>query len=117
MIADDSESVRLVLRDILDVGGHEMVAEAKDGAEAVEKFKAIKPDVLLLDLAMPKKDGLTVLNEIRSSSPDAKIIVLTAVDSKKIIDECIEAGATSYISKPFNFDKVLQEIKSAKDKN
>ncbi|MFQ6025762.1 MAG: response regulator, partial [Nitrosopumilaceae archaeon] len=100
MIADDSDAIRLVLQDILAIGEHELVAEAKDGAETLEKFYDVKPDVLLLDLAMPKKDGLAVLKDIKATTPAAKIIVITAADSRKIINECLDAGATSYISKP-----------------
>ena len=117
MIADDSDAIRLVLHDILDIGEHELVAEAKDGTEVLKKFFDVKPDILLLDLAMPKKDGLTVLREIKGTNPGAKIIVITATDSRKMINECLEAGADSFITKPFDFDKVLQEITSVKNKN
>ena len=65
MIADDSESVRIMLKDIVSVDKHELVAEAGDGVETIEKFTASKPDVLLLDVVMPKKDGLTALKEIK----------------------------------------------------
>ena len=111
MIADDSSSIRLVLEDILAIGKHELVYQAKDGAEAVEKYNSLKPDVLLLDLTMPKKDGLTALKEIKETDPDAKIIMLSAADSKKMVDDCIEAGATSFIPKPFDFNVVLKTIK------
>jgi two-component system chemotaxis response regulator CheY len=112
MIADDSDSIRLVLRDIISIGQYELAGEAKDGKEAVEKFSAIKPDLLLLDLAMPKKDGLVVIKEVMASYPDAKIIVITATDNQKIINKCLEGGAASFITKPFNFDQVLAIIKS-----
>jgi len=112
MIADDSDSVRLVLKDILSIGKFELVGEAINGTEAVEKFNALKPDLLLLDLAMPKKDGLTVIKEIMATHPDAKIIVVTATDDQKIINECMQEGAIFHISKPFDFDKVITAIKS-----
>ena len=113
MIADDSDSVRLVLKDILSIGKFELAGEAINGTEAVEKFNELKPDLLLLDLAMPKKDGLTVIKEIKASHPDAKIIVVTATDDQKIISECMQEGAIFSISKPFDFDKVLAAIKSS----
>jgi len=112
MIADDSDSVRLVLKDILSIGKFELAGEAINGAQAVEKFNEIKPDLLLLDLAMPKKDGLTVIKEIKASHPDAKIIVITATDNQKLISECRQQGAKDCIIKPFDFQKVLQSIKS-----
>jgi two-component system chemotaxis response regulator CheY len=110
MVADDSDAIRLVLLDILGIGGHEIVAEAQNGTEAVEVFSQVKPDVLLLDLAMPKKDGLTVVKEIIGKHPNAKIILITASDNQNIINECLQNGAKSFISKPFDFDYVLKLI-------
>ena len=110
MIADDSSSIRLVLADILEIGKHELVSQVENGEEAVEKYGSVKPDVLLLDLTMPKKDGLTALKEIKRTHPDAKIIMLSAADSKSMVDDCLEAGATSFISKPFDFKMVLKTL-------
>ena len=110
LVADDSEAIRQVLQDILVIGKHELVGEAIDGNEAVEKFNEIQPDILLLDLAMPKKDGLTVVKEIIEFNPDARIILITASDNQFIITQCLEAGAIASISKPFDFDKVLKVI-------
>ncbi len=110
MIADDSDAIRLVLKDILSIGEHEIVSEAKDGEESVDFYRKQKPDLLLLDLAMPKKDGLTVVKEIMQIDPNAKIILITASDNQKIINQCLESGALSYISKPFDFNGVLKTI-------
>jgi two-component system chemotaxis response regulator CheY len=110
MVADDSDAIRLVLQDILSIGNHEIVAEAVNGEEAVEKFSEVHPDVLLLDLAMPKKDGLTVLKEIMAKHPTAKVILITASDNQNVINECLNVGATAFISKPFDFDHVLKLI-------
>jgi two-component system chemotaxis response regulator CheY len=110
MIADDSDAIRLVLKDILSIGNHTVVAEAIDGEEATDLFFKNSPDLLLLDLAMPKKDGLTVLKEIIEKNPQAKIVLITASDDQKIINRCLEIGATSCISKPFDFNSVLKQI-------
>ncbi|MBA4451793.1 MAG: response regulator [Nitrosopumilus sp.] len=110
MIADDSDAIRLVLKDILSIGNHTVVAEAIDGEEATDLFFKNSPDLLLLDLAMPKKDGLTVLTEIIEKNPQAKIVLITASDDQKIINQCLEIGATSCISKPFDFNSVLKQI-------
>ncbi len=110
LIADDSDAIRLVLKDILSIGEHQILKEAVDGAEAVTFYQEQKPDVLLLDLAMPKKDGLTVVKEIKKIDPNAKIILITASDDQKIINQCLDHGATSYISKPFDFNAVLKAI-------
>ncbi len=110
MIADDSGAIRLVLKDILSIGKHTVVAEAANGDEAVDLFFKISPDLLLLDLAMPKKDGLTVLKEIIEKDSKAKIVLITASDDQKIINQCLKIGASSYISKPFDFNEVLKQI-------
>ncbi len=110
LIADDSDAIRLVLKDILELGQHSVVGESVDGQDAIEKYSELKPELLLLDLAMPKKDGLTVLKEIIKSYPDANIILITAADDQKIINQCLTVGAKAYISKPFDFDNVLKII-------
>ncbi len=110
MIADDSDAIRLVLKDILAIGNHAVVAEARNGEEAVDLFFKTSPELLLLDLAMPKKDGLTVLKEIIEKNPKAKVVLITASDDQKIINQCLQIGASSYISKPFDFTNVLKQI-------
>ena len=113
MVADDSDAIRQVIRDIMTIGEHQIVAEAIDGDEAVAKFSETSPDLLLLDLAMPKKDGLTVVKEIMAKHPDAKIILITASDNQAVIKECIKVGALTSISKPFDFDNVLKVVSDA----
>ena len=110
MIADDSDAIRLVLKDILSIGEHEVVVEATDGAEAVDFYQQHKPEILLLDLAMPKKDGLQVVKEVIAFDANAKIVLITASDDQKVINDCLKNGATSYISKPFDFNSVLKTI-------
>jgi len=110
MIADDSDAIRLVLNDILSIGNHTIAGEAINGEEAVNLFFKTSPDLLLLDLAMPKKDGLTVVKEIMEKNPQSKIILITASDDQKIINQCLELGALSCISKPFDINNVLKQI-------
>ncbi|MGI0022016.1 MAG: response regulator, partial [Nitrososphaeraceae archaeon] len=105
-----SDAIRLVLSDILTIGHHEIIAEAVNGLEAVEKFSQTNPDVMILDLAMPKKDGLVVIKEIMANHPSAKIILITASDNHSVINDCLKAGACAFISKPFDFDHVLKLI-------
>jgi len=117
LIADDSDAIRLVLQDILSIGNHDVIGEATDGAEAVDFYKKLNPDLILLDLAMPQKDGFTVTKEIISYDPNAKIILITASDDQKIIQNCLNQDATSYISKPFDFNSVLATIKEILENN
>jgi len=115
MITDDSDAIRMVLRDILDIGHHELVAEATNGLEAVEKFAKTNPDILLLDVAMPKKDGMSTLKDILATNPNAKIIMITASDNLNTMKECINSGASAYLLKPFNFEDVLKTITNILD--
>jgi len=116
MLADDSNAIRFVLKDILEIGHHELVGEAIDGQEAIEKFTHLNPDVLLLDLAMPKKNGLDVIKELKPKFPQAKIVVVTASGSDDLMAQCLAAGAVDYISKPFDTAKILKTISDAIDK-
>ncbi len=111
MIIDDSDAIRMVLKDILVIGQHNLISELSSGIGALEEYVKTNPDVVLLDMAMPKKDGLTVLKEIISHNSKAKVIMISASDSQETIKECIKAGASTYILKPFNFQEVLEIIK------
>ncbi len=113
LIADDSDAIRMVLKDVLQIGRHEVVGEATNGIETVKMFKSSKPDVVLLDIAMPKKDGLAALKEIIANDPKAKVIMITASDNLKTINDCIVEGALAYILKPFDFEEVLRSINMA----
>ena len=110
MIADDSDDMRQALGSVIQMGNHELVAEASDGMEAMEKFMTTNPDVLLLDVTMPKKDGLTVLKEIIMSKPNAKIIMLTGNEDLLTIHKSSADGAQAYLMKPFDIKDVLDAI-------
>ena len=113
MIADDSELVRSTLKDMLELGKHHVVSEAVDGVDTLEKFDSVNPDVLLLDIAMPKKDGVETLIQIMKNNPNAKVIMITAHYDMELIENCINIGALAYISKPFSSDDILHSISYA----
>ena len=113
MIADDSESVRNTIRDMLEAGKHKVIAESVDGIDTLEKFDSVKPDVLLLDVAMPKKDGMETLIELMKNDSKPKVIMITALDDMELIQNCIKVGALAYITKPFNTDDILQAVSFA----
>ncbi len=115
MIADDSEQVRLTIRDMLEAGKHKVVSEAVDGIDTLEKFNSAKPDVLLLDVAMPRKDGIETLIELMKNTPKPKVIMITAHDDMDLKENCIKVGALAYITKPFNTDDILQAVAYAFD--
>lgn len=110
MLVDDSDAIRMVLKDILVIGKYNLVAELSSGIGVLEEYVKTRPDIVLLDMAMPKKDGLTALREIITYDRKAKIIMISASDNQETVRECINAGARSYILKPFNFHDVLDII-------
>ena len=110
MIVDDSEESRLLLKDFLLAHNHNVVAEASDGIEAIEKYNSEKPELVFLDLIMPKLDGLSVLKQIRFNDPASKIIVITGNDGVEIFEECTSLGALAFLTKPIDLNDVLSAI-------
>ena len=99
LIADDHAIVREGLRALIETEpGMELVGEAQDGIEAVRKHQALHPDVTLLDLVMPRQDGLAALTEIRQKEPQARILVLTSFAEDERVFPAIMAGALGYLS-------------------
>ncbi len=110
MIVDDSDAIRMVLKDIITIGQHNLVGGLYSSTEALKEYTKLKPDIILLDVAMPKKDGIAVLKEIMEFNPSAKIIMISASDNQETVKECLNLGAKAYILKPFNFQDVLDKI-------
>jgi DNA-binding NarL/FixJ family response regulator len=100
LLADDHEIVRRGLRALLEAEtGWEVVAEASDGRDAIEKTKLMKPDVAILDISMPSLNGLEAARQIASSTPQTKVLILTVHDSDPLIQQVLEAGARGYLLK------------------
>lgn len=110
MIVDDSIFARKLLSDILSKNGYKKIDEAKDGIELLEKYEIDKPDLILLDMIMPKLDGMRVLNKIIELDSEVKVIVISAVGQEKIINKALEMGAKEYIVKPINERSVMDVI-------
>lgn len=110
LIVDDAVFMRMKLRDILEKNGYEVVAEAQNGLEAVEKYKQDSPDLVTMDITMPEMDGVTALKEIKAFDADAKVIMCSAMGQQSMVMEAIQTGALDFIVKPFDTDRVLQSI-------
>ena len=115
LVVDDAPYVLKVFQDFLGAFGHE-VYEAIDGEEALIKYREIDPDVVLMDILMPKLDGVNATKEILKINPLAKIIVITAVGKPGLENDCIMAGAKSFISKPFKIKELMNIINSVMEK-
>ena len=109
LIADDSEFMRSLLREILEEN-HNIVDEAQNGVEAVELYGEYDPDLVMMDIVMPIKNGIEATNEITNSDPAAKVIMCTSVGQEEKMKKAIQAGAEGYITKPFQKPSVLDEI-------
>ncbi|GAB6188995.1 response regulator [Marinitoga arctica] len=109
LIADDAPFIRNQMKMILEPLNFE-IYEASDGKEAVEIYKKISPDLVTMDISMPIMDGIKALSEIKKYDPEAKIIMVSALGHKMRVLEAIEKGASYYIIKPFDSEKVVNTI-------
>ncbi|KAB2337520.1 response regulator [Cytobacillus depressus] len=110
LIVDDAAFMRMMIKDILSKNGYEVVAEAADGAQAVEKYKETQPDLVTMDITMPEMDGISALKEIKKMNPNAKVIMCSAMGQQAMVIDAIQAGAKDFIVKPFQADRVLEAI-------
>ena len=113
LVVDDAAFMRKMVTDALSGGGHEIVGEAANGTEAVERFQELRPDVMTLDITMPEKDGLSALKEIIAVDPGAKVVMCSALGQESKVLESIKLGAKDFVVKPFQADRVLSAIDKA----
>jgi two-component system chemotaxis response regulator CheY len=109
LIADDSEFMRNLLREILEED-HTIVGEVENGVEAVEVFGDTDPDLVMMDIVMPIRDGIEATDEIKNNNPDANVIMCTSVGQEEKMKEAVKAGADGYITKPFQKPSVMEAI-------
>lgn len=110
LVVDDAAFMRMMIKDILTKNGFEVVGEAADGAQAVEKYRELKPDLVTMDITMPEKDGISALKEIKAEDPNARIIMCSAMGQQSMVIDAIQAGAKDFIVKPFQPDRVIEAI-------
>ncbi|CCQ37336.1 response regulator CheY [Natronomonas moolapensis 8.8.11] len=111
LIADDSEFMRSLLREILEEE-YTIAGEAENGVEAIELYDENDPDLVMMDIVMPIRDGIEATDEITDSDPGAKVIMCTSVGQEQKMKNAIQAGAEGYITKPFQKPSVLEEIEN-----
>ncbi len=115
LIVDDLTFIKMVLKDLVEKAGFRVVGEASDGEEALRLFEQRHPDVVLMDITMPKMDGLTALQKILSVDPEAKVIMCSALGQQRLILQAIQLGAKDFIVKPFRPERVIGSIKKILD--
>ncbi|MER2040069.1 MAG: response regulator [Carnobacterium sp.] len=113
MIVDDAAFMRMKLKDILEKNGYNVVAEAQNGVEAVEKYKAEKPNLVTMDITMPEMDGVDALKAIKAFDPAARVVMCSAMGQQGMVMDAIRSGAVDFIVKPFDSDRVIKALDKA----
>jgi len=111
LVVDDAAFMRMMLKNILSANGHEVIGEAENGIQSMEKYEQLKPELITMDVVMPQMDGIEATKEIMRNHPEAKVVMCTAVGQQAKVLEAMKAGARGYIVKPFQAPKVLDELK------
>lgn len=111
LIVDDAAFMRMMIKDILSKNGYEVVGEAENGVKAVEKYKELAPDLVLMDITMPEMNGIDAIKNIRSMDPGAKVCMCSAMGQQAMVIEAIQAGAKDFIVKPFQAERVIEAVR------
>ena len=110
LVCDDAIFMRTMISDILTQAGFEVVGEAESGTQAVEKYHALQPDLVTMDIVMPDMGGIEAVREICKTDPDAKILMCSAMGQQALVVEAIQAGAKDFVVKPFQPSRVLEAV-------
>ena len=112
LLVDDAAFMRKMIKDTLIKNGYTEVFEAVDGADAVEKFGEIGPDLVVMDITMPNRDGLEALKAIRAKDGSANVVMCSAMGQESMVMDAVRSGAKDFIVKPFKPDRVLKTVTS-----
>ena len=110
LVTDDAIIIREIIKDVAISAGWQIVGEATNGREAAERYAELRPDACTLDLVMPKYDGLYALREIIKLDADARVVVVSAIDQKKVLVEALRAGASDFVVKPFDRQVLIETL-------
>ncbi len=116
LVADDAAFMRQMIREIVEAEGHEVVAEASDGVEAVDQFKAHHPDLVTMDIVMPRRSGIDAVKGILEIDSTACVVMCSALGQETLVTEALQAGARDFIVKPFKPDSVVKTVNKALEK-
>ena len=110
LLVDDAAFMRKMIKDTLTKNGYTEVFEAVDGADAVEKYAEIAPDLVFMDITMPNMDGLEALKAIRAKDPNANVVMCSAMGQESMVMDAVRSGAKDFIVKPFKPDRILKTV-------
>jgi len=111
LIVDDAAFMRMMIKDILTKNGFEVLGEAENGSKAIEKYKELNPELVIMDITMPEVDGIQAVKEIKKIDSSAKVVMCSAMGQQAMVIEAIQAGAKDFIVKPFQADRVIEAVK------
>ncbi len=117
LIADDASFMRQMIREIIEPEGYDVVGEATDGVEAVEQYEQLHPDLVTMDIVMPKRSGIDAVKVILEKSPEACVVMCSALGQETLVMEALQAGAKDFIVKPFKPDNVISTLQKVLEKN
>lgn len=112
LCVDDAAFMRMMIKNTLTQNGYSDVYEAADGAQAVEKYMEIRPDLVIMDITMPNMDGLEALKAIKAKDPNANVVMCSAMGQEAMVVDAIKAGAKDFIVKPFKPDRIVKTVSS-----
>ncbi len=110
LICDDAIFMRTMLGDILEQAGFQVSGQAATGAEALERYRELKPDLVIMDIVMPDMGGIDAVRAIIGEFPDARILMCSAMGQQALVIEAVEAGARDFVVKPFQPSRVLEAV-------
>ena len=110
LIADDASFMRQMIREIIEPEGHEVVGEATNGIEAVDLYNELQPELVTMDIVMPKRSGIDAVKAILAEQPTACIVMCSALGQETLVMEALQAGAKDFIVKPFKPEAVLETM-------
>ena len=116
LVADDARFMRQLIREIIEPEGFEVVGEAADGRSVVEEFARLQPDIVTMDIVMPKRSGIDAVREILALDPGARIAMVSALGQEALVMEALQAGASDYIVKPFKPEAVIATLRKVAEK-
>lgn len=113
LVVDDALFMCMNIKQMLERHGHTMIGQASNGIEAIEKYKELNPDVVIMDITMPEMNGIDALRHIKEYDANAKVIICSAMSQQKLLAQAIELGVSNFIVKPFKEDFLIYAVEKA----
>ena len=113
LVVDDAAFMRVSIKNMLSKNGYEIIGEAGNGKEGVKKYQELSPDIVTMDITMPEMNGIDAVKAIKAADGDAKVVMVSAMGQQPMVIEAIQAGATDFIVKPFQPERVVEALNKA----